>query len=125
MRYHLGVEDIEPDHRVAWVFELPGCFASARTQTEAVAAAPARIAAYFRWLAMYGHSMPGVDAHTDTGLASSTARRHTHPGMETRTLVSPQGAASNASHTNAITPSSLLICWAGEQPLFVEVLLVA
>jgi predicted RNase H-like HicB family nuclease len=66
MRYQLGVEDIEPDHWVAWVFELPGCFASAHTQAEAVATAPARIAAYFRWLATYGHSMPGVDAPIQT-----------------------------------------------------------
>jgi predicted RNase H-like HicB family nuclease len=70
MRYYLGVEDIEPDHWVAWVFELPGCFASAHTQTKAVAAAPARIAAYFRWLATYGHSMPGAHDPIETDVVT-------------------------------------------------------
>jgi uncharacterized damage-inducible protein DinB len=70
MRYHLVGEDIEPDHWVAWVFVLPGCFSSAHTQAEAVAAAPARIAAYFRWLATYRHSMPGGHAPIETDVVT-------------------------------------------------------
>jgi len=66
MLYQLGVEDIEPDHWVAWVFALPGCFASARTQAEAEASAPRSIAAYFSWLAKYGHSMTGAHDPIET-----------------------------------------------------------
>jgi uncharacterized damage-inducible protein DinB len=70
MRYQLGVEDIEPDHWVAWVFTLPGYFASARTQAEAEALAPARIAAYFNWVAQYGHSMPGAHDLIETDVVA-------------------------------------------------------
>ena len=56
MRYRLGIEDIEPNHWVAWVLELPGCFSSARTQEEAVAQAPSRISAYFAWLSSHGRA---------------------------------------------------------------------
>lgn len=69
MLYHLGVEDIGPNHWVAWVFELPGCFASAQTQKEAIAAVPANIAAYFAWLAKYGHTMPGASDAIETEVA--------------------------------------------------------
>jgi predicted RNase H-like HicB family nuclease len=51
MIYRLGVENIEPNHWVAFVFGHPGCFSSAQTQAEAIANAPARIADYFEWLA--------------------------------------------------------------------------
>ena len=53
MRYRLGMEDIEPDHYVAWALDLPGCFSSARSEADAVAHAPERIAGYYAWLA--GH----------------------------------------------------------------------
>ncbi len=55
MEYRLFVEDIEQNHWVAWVLDLPGCFSSARTQEEAVALAPMRISAYFTWLKRHGH----------------------------------------------------------------------
>ena len=54
MPYQLGVEDIEPDHLVAWVLDLPGCYSSAPTVEEAVARAPACILAYFAWRAEHG-----------------------------------------------------------------------
>jgi hypothetical protein len=54
MAYHLGVEDIEPYRWLAWVLDLPGCFASTDSETAAVAAAPAAIRAYFAWLAQHG-----------------------------------------------------------------------
>ncbi len=58
MIYHAGVEDIEPNHWVAFVFDHPGCFSSARTQDEAIANAPTCIVGYFEWLASYDCAMP-------------------------------------------------------------------
>ena len=58
MQYRLGVEDIEPDHWVAWVLELPGCFSSATTQEEATAQVPTRIGEYFDWLKRNGQASP-------------------------------------------------------------------
>jgi predicted RNase H-like HicB family nuclease len=46
-----GVEDIEPGHWVATVFDLIGCFSRGRTEEEAVAAAPERAREFFAWLA--------------------------------------------------------------------------
>jgi len=43
--FHLSVEDIEPNHFVAYVFELPGCFGNGATMDEAIARVPARLAA--------------------------------------------------------------------------------
>lgn len=36
----VGVEDIEANHWVAWVFAVPGCFGSGRTEEEALANVP-------------------------------------------------------------------------------------
>lgn len=58
MIYRLGVEDIEPNHWVAFVFGHPGCFSSALTLDEAVANAPAHITEYLKWLASYNCAMP-------------------------------------------------------------------
>ncbi len=58
MIFRLGVEDIEPNHWVAYVFDHPGCFSSATTQEEAIAHAPARIAEYFEWLSSYDCARP-------------------------------------------------------------------
>lgn len=33
----VGIEDIEPDHWVAWVFGVPGCFSAARREPDALA----------------------------------------------------------------------------------------
>jgi predicted RNase H-like HicB family nuclease len=40
MTLHLGIEDIEPNNWVAWVFELPGCYARGTTREQALALAP-------------------------------------------------------------------------------------
>lgn len=53
MLYHVGVEDVEPNHWIAWVLELPGCYSSARNQMEAIAGAPTRIKAFFDWRAQH------------------------------------------------------------------------
>jgi predicted RNase H-like HicB family nuclease/uncharacterized damage-inducible protein DinB len=60
MFYQLAVEDIEPNHWLAWVLELPGCFSSASTEVEAVARAPEAIAAYFAWLSGHDPTLPAM-----------------------------------------------------------------
>ena len=60
MYHRLAVEDIESNHWVAWELDLPGCFSSARTQTEAVARAPECISAYYAWLSSHDRSLPVV-----------------------------------------------------------------
>lgn len=44
MEFHLGVEDMEPGSWIAWVFELPGCYARATTRETAIEQAPEAIA---------------------------------------------------------------------------------
>jgi len=58
MLFRAAVEDIEANHHVCWVFDLPGCFSSARTPDEAIARAPARIADYFAWIAGHEPAVP-------------------------------------------------------------------
>jgi len=41
----IGVEDIEPNHWVAWVLPIPGCYASAGTRALAVGGVPAAVQA--------------------------------------------------------------------------------
>ncbi len=66
MPYHLGVEDMEPHHWIAWVFDLPGCYSSAQTQDGAVLLAPARIAEFFDWRARRGRPSPLADENIQT-----------------------------------------------------------
>ena len=54
MRYQVGVEEIEPEHWVASVFELPGCFSRGHTDTEALGRVPARVGAHLHWLVERG-----------------------------------------------------------------------
>ncbi len=56
MTYHLAINDIEPNHWVAWVLELHGCFAKGRTKEEAIALAPNIIRNYFNWRKKHGTS---------------------------------------------------------------------
>ncbi|HOP06580.1 MAG TPA: DinB family protein [candidate division Zixibacteria bacterium] len=58
MTYRIGVEDIEPRHWVAWVFDLPGCYSKAVNREDAIAGVPSRIADYFDWLASH-QNQPG------------------------------------------------------------------
>jgi len=60
MRYRLAVEDIEPDHWIAWVLDLPACFSSAKTEVRAVADAPERISAYYSWFSQHDSSIPVI-----------------------------------------------------------------
>ena len=60
MRYRLSTEEMEPNHWVAWVLDLPACFSSAQTQFDAVARAPERILAYYSWLSSHDSSLPVI-----------------------------------------------------------------
>ena len=69
MIFHLALEDVEPDHWIAWVLELPACFSPAQTQEQAIARAPARIAAHFEWLASRGRPSPLAGERIETQVA--------------------------------------------------------
>lgn len=58
MPYRLATEEIEPDRWLAWALDLPGCYAAAHTEADALAQAPAAIAAYLAWLARHDVSLP-------------------------------------------------------------------
>jgi predicted RNase H-like HicB family nuclease len=45
-----GLEDVESDHWVVFVFDLIGCYSSGRTEEEAVAQSAERVREYFHWL---------------------------------------------------------------------------
>ncbi len=60
MSYRAASEDIEPDHYVVWLLDLPGCFSSAPTFEQAITHAPDRIAAYFAWLFDHDSNLPVV-----------------------------------------------------------------
>ena len=61
MLFRLAVEDAEPDHWVAYVLDLPGCFSPATTLEAAVAQAPQAIQDHFSWLAAH-QVLPVLDA---------------------------------------------------------------
>jgi len=55
LQYYLGLEDIEPRHWIAWVFDLPGCFSTAVTPDDAVDQAPSAISAYHDYVTARDH----------------------------------------------------------------------
>ena len=55
--YSLAVELVEPDHWVAYILDLPGCFSSAKTEEAAVGKSRERIREYFEWLATHGEDV--------------------------------------------------------------------
>ncbi len=61
MRIRLAVEDMEPNHWIAWALNLPACFSSATTAADAVAYAPQKIAGYFSWLLNHNSLLPAVN----------------------------------------------------------------
>lgn len=50
MRIRLAVEDMEPNHWVAWALDLPACYSSGKTAEIAISHAPQKIAEHFTWL---------------------------------------------------------------------------
>ena len=65
MRIRLAVEDIEPNHWIAWVLDLPACYSSAGTGTDAIEHAPTKIAEYFVWLSKHDSSLPAASEPTE------------------------------------------------------------
>jgi len=61
MEFHLGIEDMEPGSWIAWVFELPGCYARATTREEAIDQAREAIAEMLDRLNRSG--FPVIEAH--------------------------------------------------------------
>ncbi len=49
MVYHVAVEDIEPHHWVAWVLDVPGCFATAPSERAAMGQVREALATYALW----------------------------------------------------------------------------
>ncbi|MDD3733063.1 MAG: DUF664 domain-containing protein [candidate division Zixibacteria bacterium] len=49
MLFHLAINDIEPNHWVAWVIEWHGCFSKGETYKDAIAFASDAIHNYFQW----------------------------------------------------------------------------
>jgi hypothetical protein len=66
MRIRLAVEDMEPNHWIAWAVDLPGCFNSATTAQSAIANAPQKIIEYFSWLSKHDGSLLVVDDTIET-----------------------------------------------------------
>lgn len=66
MRIRLAVEDLEPNHWIAWALDHPACFSSATTAADAVAQAPQKIAEYFSWLTNHDNLLPAVDGSIET-----------------------------------------------------------
>lgn len=57
MKLRVVTEDVEPNHWIAWVLDLPGCYSAAPTEESALALCPRRISAYFDWIAAHDESM--------------------------------------------------------------------
>lgn len=66
MRYHLAINDIEPDHWVAWILEFHGCFSKGETYKDAVTFAPEAIHNYFLWRHKHESSFVIPDSQIET-----------------------------------------------------------
>lgn len=71
MRYRLGIEDMEPGHWIAWVFELPGCYSTGKTRVEAISQAGASIAGYQRWLGQHCSDQAFEDPYIDVHIVET------------------------------------------------------
>lgn len=79
MRYQLGVEDMEPEHWIAWVFELPGCYSTGKSRAEAISRAGASIAAYQLWLGQHCSERAFEDPYIDIHVAEIYEAVQTEP----------------------------------------------
>jgi len=61
MHIRLAVEEVEPNHWIAWALDLPACYSSATTMAEAVAHAPQKIEEYFSWLLGHDRLVPIIN----------------------------------------------------------------
>jgi len=71
MKYHLGIEDIEPNNWVAWVFEFPGCYARASTREIAIESAPEAIKELLWRLDKSSISLAGKQQAIESGAHSA------------------------------------------------------
>lgn len=85
MFVRLALEDIEPDHWIAWAVDLPGCFSAAANAHQAVVKAPRKVAEHFLWLSQHDCSLPVVTAAVE-GLVPSPASSTTLLWPKTGTL---------------------------------------
>jgi hypothetical protein len=53
MGYSVGVEHFAPDHWVAYVFALPGCFSSGETEEQALSYVPQDVKNWFSWISSH------------------------------------------------------------------------
>jgi hypothetical protein len=79
MRICLAVEDMEPNHWIAWVLDLPGCYSSAATAADAVEYAPRKITEYFSWLLDHGS---GLQLHNEPIKAEVVETFHSFASSE-------------------------------------------
>jgi hypothetical protein len=59
---HLGIEDMEPGNWVAWVFELPGCYARGTMRDEAIDSVPPVVADLTARLAAAGFAVTHISS---------------------------------------------------------------
>lgn len=71
MHIRLAVEDMEPNHWIAWAVDLPGCFSSAITAHGAITNAPRKVAEYFSWLSRHDGSLLIVDDIIETRVSET------------------------------------------------------
>ncbi len=85
MEVQVGVEVDSKGQAMAWVAELPGCYARGRTAREAVDKVPLAVYEFAAWLRTHGEELDGpgavvmaatetVEVASDLGQAESTAR---------------------------------------------------
>jgi len=68
MRIHLALEDMEPNHWIAWALGLPACYSSATTAVDAIELAPQKIMEYFSWLMSNNNIFPAVKEEVDVDI---------------------------------------------------------
>jgi uncharacterized damage-inducible protein DinB/predicted RNase H-like HicB family nuclease len=71
MHVRLAVEDMEPNHGIAWALDLPACYSSATTAAEAIALAPQKITEYFSWLLTHNNIFPAVKEEVDVDIVET------------------------------------------------------
>ena len=75
MQSRLAVEDMEPDHWIAWALDLPACYSSEKTMVDAINHAPKKIAEYFSWISKHDNTYPVVDEPFDVQIVETFQSR--------------------------------------------------
>jgi len=61
MSHRTALEDIEANHFVCWMLDLPGCYSAGRNRETVIALAPSRITDYYTWIHKHNSTSPVVD----------------------------------------------------------------